>query len=227
MTPDSPLSDARIVDSWHRNASPWTSAVREKQIQSRALVTNAAILDAVLSRNPGTVLDIGCGEGWLVRDLSEKGVRGTGVDVVPSLIEQARVAGGGDFRVVSYEAIARGELDITADVAVANFSLIGKESVEGVFGRACTLLEDRGAFIVQTLHPVVATGDLPYEDGWREGSWTGFSTEFTDPAPWYFRTMGSWIRLFAEGGLRVVELREPVHPVTRKPASVIFIAEPT
>lgn len=227
MTPDSPLSDARIVDSWHRNASPWTSAVREKQIQSRALVTNAAILDAVLSRNPGTVLDIGCGEGWLVRDLSEKGVRGTGVDVVPSLIEQARVAGGGDFRVVSYEAIARGELDITADVAVANFSLIGKESVEGVFGRASMLLDRGGAFIVQTLHPVVASGDLPYEDGWREGSWTGFSTEFTDPAPWYFRTMGSWIRLFAEGGLRVVELREPVHPVTRKPASVIFIAEPT
>ncbi|MBA3466016.1 MAG: class I SAM-dependent methyltransferase, partial [Gemmatimonadaceae bacterium] len=92
-------------------------------------------------------------------------------------------------------------------------------------GRASMLLDRGGAFIVQTLHPVVAGGDLPYEDGWREGSWTGFSTEFTDPAPWYFRTLESWIRLFREGGLRVMELREPVHPVTRKPASVIFIAE--
>ena len=27
-----PLSDAKIVDSWRKNASPWTSAVRESQI---------------------------------------------------------------------------------------------------------------------------------------------------------------------------------------------------
>src|ERR1700674_1682806 len=73
MTPD-PLSDARIVDSWRKNASPWTTAVRENQIASRALVTNKAIIDAVLSRSPRTVLDIGCGEGWLVRSLSEHGI---------------------------------------------------------------------------------------------------------------------------------------------------------
>ena len=34
MTSD-PLSDARIVDSWGKNASPWTAAVRENQIASR------------------------------------------------------------------------------------------------------------------------------------------------------------------------------------------------
>ena len=70
------LSDASIVDSWHKNASPWTDAVRGNQIESRALITNRAIIEAVLSRSPRTVLDIGCGEGWLVRALGEHGVRG-------------------------------------------------------------------------------------------------------------------------------------------------------
>jgi SAM-dependent methyltransferase len=219
------LSDARIVHSWLKNASPWTDAVRGNQIQSRALVTNRAIIEAVLSRSPRTVLDIGCGEGWLVRALGERDVRGIGVDVVPALIEQANAAGGGEFRVASYEQVAAGELDMTVDAVVANFSLIGKESVEGVVSRAPELLSGKGALIIQTLHPLVAGADEPYEDGWRRGSWAGFSEEFTDPAPWYFRTLESWKRLLDDAGFSSVEMREPIHPETGKPASVIFIAE--
>jgi 2-polyprenyl-3-methyl-5-hydroxy-6-metoxy-1,4-benzoquinol methylase len=218
-----PLSDAKIVDSWLRNASPWTTAVRENQIESRALVTNRAIVDAVLGRSPNVVLDIGCGEGWLVRELATHGIRAIGVDVVPELIDQAaRAGGGGEFHVASYEAIAARQLCLTVDVAVANFALLGKESVNDLIRRVPALLAPGGAMIVQTLHPVVSTGDLPYEDGWRPGSWTGLSADFTDPAPWYFRTMESWVKLFAESGFRLLELREPLHPVTRKPASAIF-----
>ena len=220
-----PLSDEKIVDSWLKNASPWTSAIRNNEIESRRLVTNDAIVDAVMSRSPGTVLDIGCGEGWLVRALSERGVGVKGVDVVPDLIQQARRAGGGEFRVASYESIAAGELDLKADVVVANFSLIGKESVENLLAAASSLLEPGGAIIIQTLHPRTASGESPYEDGWRKGSWSGFSEDFTDPAPWYFRTLESWKELLSSSGLCLAEMREPVHPSTKKPASVIFIAE--
>ena len=219
-----PLSDARIVDSWTRNAAPWTDAVRENRIESRNLVTNRAIVDAVLGRAPRTILDIGCGEGWLVRALAQHGIKGTGVDVVPSLIDQAASAGGGDFRVASYEEIAAGLLDVKVDAVVANFSLIGKESVEGVISRTPQLMERDGALIIQTLHPLVATGDQPYEDGWRHGSWAGFSSDFSDPAPWYFRTVETWKGLITECGFDSIEVREPLHPATGKPASIIFIA---
>jgi 2-polyprenyl-3-methyl-5-hydroxy-6-metoxy-1,4-benzoquinol methylase len=219
-----PLSDARIVDSWTRNAAPWTDAVRENRIESRNLVTNRAIVDAVLGRAPRTILDIGCGEGWLVRALAEHGIRGTGLDAVPSLIAQAVSAGGGDFRVASYEEIADGLLDVKVDAVVANFSLIGKGSVEGVIRRTPELLERDGALIIQTLHPVVATGDEPYEDGWRHGSWAGFSSDFSDPAPWYFRTVETWKDLITDCGFGSIEVREPLHPATGKPASIIFIA---
>ncbi len=78
--------------------------------------------------------------------------------------------------------------------------------------------------IIQTPHPVIAGGDEPYVDGWREGSWAGCGDSFSRPAPWYFRTVESWVKLFLHSGLQVVELREPVHPVTGKPASLILIA---
>jgi 2-polyprenyl-3-methyl-5-hydroxy-6-metoxy-1,4-benzoquinol methylase len=219
------LSDAKIVDSWHTNAAPWTAAIRNDEIESRRLVTNAAIVDSVTGRRPRSALDIGCGEGWLSRALSERGIDVVGTDVVPALVDQARAAGGGEFHVASYDDLARGALDRRFDVGVANFSLIGRETVDALVGAAPALLTPGGAFIIQTLHPVVATGEHPYVDGWRPGSWAGFSAAFSDPAPWYFRTTETWIRLLVSSGLRLVEIREPLHPRSGKPASLILVAE--
>jgi 2-polyprenyl-3-methyl-5-hydroxy-6-metoxy-1,4-benzoquinol methylase len=218
------LSDAEIINAWHANATPWTTAVRSGDIESRRLVTDDAILDAVLSQSPQSVLDLGCGEGWLARALSFRGIRVIGIDVVPELIEQAQSAGGGDFRVASYEDVAEGKLGIAIDVVVCNFSLIGKESVDGIIASAKSMLRPAGAFIVQTLHPLIACGDQPYADGWRPGSWAGFSDDFVRPAPWYFRTVETWTRLFEQSGLDMKEVREPLHPNTGKPASILFIA---
>lgn len=215
--------DTKVIASWHKNTTPWIDAVRKGEIESRTLVTNQAIVDAVRSLSPATGLDIGCGEGWLVRALD--GVAMTGVDVVPGLIDAARAAGGGDFRVMSYEEIARGQLRLAVDAAICNFSLIGEHAVAGLFRAAPAYLKPGGFLVVQTMHPVAACGEAPYLDGWREGSWAGFNAGFTDPAPWYFRTLGSWVRLFTDHGLRVHELREPVHPKTGKPASLILIGQ--
>ena len=116
------------------------------------------------------MLDIGCGEGWLARALEAEGIRVTGIDAVPGLIERARV---------------------------------------------------------RTLHPVAACCDHAYLDGWRGGSWEGFAAQFTDPAPWYFRTLGNWVTLFVDNRLRLLELREPLHTKLEQPTPVIFIATPT
>lgn len=107
-------------------------------------------------------------DGWFVNS-SANNVGVVGVDVVPALVEAADRVGVGDFLAMSYEEIAAGELEISVDVIVCNFSLLGKESVEGGFRVAPSLLDRDGSFIVQTLHPVIACGDLPYWEGWREG----------------------------------------------------------
>ncbi|OGT69866.1 MAG: methyltransferase type 12 [Gammaproteobacteria bacterium RIFCSPLOWO2_02_FULL_57_10] len=220
-----PHSDMKIVDSWGKNASQWTAAVREGQIESRKLVTDKAIVDAVMSHSPESVVDIGCGEGWLVRELASRGVRAVGVDAIPALIDHAKAAGGGDFLVMPYEAISHELVEAQFDVAVCNFSLLGKEVVESLFVAVPSLLKPGGVFIVQTLHPVVMNGNSPYVDGWRGGSWAGFSEEFVDPAPWYFRTVESWRTLFFDSGFALREIHEPVNPKTGKPASIIFVGE--
>jgi 2-polyprenyl-3-methyl-5-hydroxy-6-metoxy-1,4-benzoquinol methylase len=216
--------EQRILDSWATNAGAWTTTVREGRIDSRVRVTDKAIVDAVMGRAPTSALDVGCGEGWLARALERRNVEVIGIDVIPSLVSQALEAGGGDFRVVSYDELENHFHADRFDVVICNFSLLGDSSAEQVLGAASSLLNPGGTVIVQTLHPVSACGDHAYQDGWREGSWTGFDRSFTDPAPWYFRTMESWAALFPKHGLRLAEQREPAHPVSGLPASVIFIA---
>jgi SAM-dependent methyltransferase len=220
-----PPSEARIVASWTRNVSQWTRSVRQQQIESRTLVTNQAIVDAIVQQSPHALLDIGCGEGWLIRALAPHVSTRIGVDAVPGLIERARAAGGGDFRVASYADLARGALLEPVDLAVCNFSLFGEHSVEQLIAAHASFLRPAGVLLVHTLHPHLASAGLPYRDGWREGSWDGFDPAFVDAAPWYFRTLESWVRLFTCHGLRLLEMREPIHPRTGRPASVLFVAQ--
>lgn len=216
-------SELQILDAWQANADAWERAVRDGGIESRKLITDGAIVEAVLSHAPRRVIDVGCGEGWLARRLADEGIDVIGVDVVPALVEAAQAQGGGSFRVMSYAEIASGTLRERADVVVCNFSLLGASSVDGLLAAIPNLLEPGGVLLVQTLHPLVAAPTEPYCDGWREGSWVGCGEGFSQPAPWYFRTLGSWLDAFQNAGLRLIRLIEPLHPHTGRPASVIFV----
>lgn len=50
----------------------------------------------------------------------------------------------------------------------------------------------------------------------------GIEGDFAAPAPWYFRTLKSWVDLMARNGLVMERMIEPPHPETGKPASIIF-----
>ena len=215
--------EQHILAAWQQNAAPWVDAIRDQEITSRVLATNHAIEAAVLATRPKSVIDVGCGEGWLVRALARHAIAARGVDAIPALVDAATRLGG-EFVVASYEDIANGQLQWKADTVSCNFALIGKESTAQLLRGVAGMLNPGGHFVVQTLHPVEACGNLPYEDGWRKGSWDGFNQRFTNAAPWYFRTLESWRALFADCGLQLLAEHWPIHPANGRPASVVFTA---
>src|SRR5688572_31612845 len=156
----------QLERSWIANADTWRDAVREGRIVSRRVATDAAIIDAIASLQPKSVLDLGCGEGWLVRELASRGIRGCGVDGSRPLIEAAIEAGGGSFYALSYEELLNHDFADPFDVAVANFSILD-EDISSILSSAARLISDEGALIIQTIHPAFGTGDGAYVSGWR------------------------------------------------------------
>lgn len=216
--------EQRLYSTWQTNADAWASAVRAGRISSRR-TTDAAILQLLLGLTPRRVLDVGCGEGWLARALSEHGVAAVGVDGSAALVQHALALGGATFRVLSYEAIVAepAALHGPYDLAVCNFSLLG-ETLVPLLSALRSSLGDAGRLVVQTVHPWVARGDGPYADGWRTEHFASFGAADWEPMPWYFRTLSSWISCCQQARLQVERCVEPVDPTTGQPLSLIIVA---
>ena len=219
-----PTCESALLQSWHHNARSWIEAIRTGTLESRLKVTNQAIILAVLGRQPERVLDLGCGEGWLLRALTERGIEAVGVDGDATLVEAARAAGSSRVYLASYEELAQAKVDIGSDynVICANFALLHQDIVP-LLAAMNALLAPGGTLVIQTLHPWVMAAD-DYQDGWREETFTGFKGQW-QPMPWYLRTLSSWLNALDMAGFRLAGLQEPQHPQSAMPQSLLLVAE--
>ncbi len=216
--------EQQIIHSWTENAAAWTESVRSNQIESRKVATNKAIVETIIERNPSNVLDVGCGEGWLVRELAQHGMDVTGIDCSAPLIDRARELGKGTFHVLTYDEFeSTSVFDATEfDAVVCNFALVG-ESVELLLSSLRKLLHDDGKLFIQTVHPFAVCGpDDQYMDGWRTETFSSFGPGYKEAMPWYLRTVGSWFSVLKKAGFQVDDCKEPIHPSTGKALSLVL-----
>jgi 2-polyprenyl-3-methyl-5-hydroxy-6-metoxy-1,4-benzoquinol methylase len=207
-------------DFWEKNSQSWNRAIQSRLIESRK-ITNPAIIQEIIRRNPKSVLDLGCGEGWIASQLLPKGIEYTGLDFSPSLVEMAR----GSHPKASFEAVCYSELVSGAwtkprdfDLAVFNFSLFD-ENLRPILHTVKSFIQPTGTILIQTLHP---TSLNPYEDGWKTEDFKSFPVPFSGTMPWYGRTLGSWVNLFSESELTIQSVFEPISSETKLPLSIIF-----
>jgi 2-polyprenyl-3-methyl-5-hydroxy-6-metoxy-1,4-benzoquinol methylase len=217
----------KIEHSWETNAEAWTSAVRTGAIPSRVAGTDEAVLDAVGDLRPCRVLDVGCGEGWLARELARRGCDVTGFDGSSKLIARAQESSSAHFLLLSYADFIEDPDRIQGvfDRVVCNYSLF-EEDLEPLLRLLYTKVACNGLLVVQTLHPIhaLASGN-PYQSGWRTETFESMGEKFHSSMPYFLRTFAGWCEQLRASGFTVSRCIEPGPSPSGKPLSLILVAE--
>lgn len=220
--------ESMLSRAWDRNAARWTRIVRDGLIPSRRAGTDEAVVQAIAARKPRRVLDVGCGEGWLIRRLRrDVDCTAVGIDGSARLIEDARAADPDSrYEVVAYADLIDGTAGLAADfdIAVFNYALFD-EKVDRILAATSALLARGGAIVIQTLHPWALSEAEAYRDGWRTEDFSAFEGEDWEPMPWFFRTLESWHATVRAAGLAVTDLTEPKSAADGRPLSLIMVCK--
>jgi hypothetical protein len=140
------------------------------------------------------------------------------------LIRRARESSGAEYLALSYHELdGREEFPANFDVVVASLSIL-TEDIHGPLTSVDRVLSPAGFFVIQTVHPWAASRDQPYENGWREETFRGWSQPFISPMPWYFRTLESWFDELTRAGFGVDYVREPIDPGSRRRLSLFLFS---
>jgi len=211
---------------WDAAAGDWAAAVRVHADPARA-VTERAIAGLVRQVPPGPVLDAGCGEGWLSRELAAHRVNVTALDGAPGMVALATEAHpAGDYRWVTFAGAADEprRLGGAFGTIIFNYSLLD-EKITPILEAAGSVLFPYGRVLIQAAHPFGDGGiGGEYRDGWRTMEEAAPGVPLSRPVRWYFRTFTTWVLELRRAGLILVETYEPIDPATGRPASLILHA---
>lgn len=190
------VSEAQITRAWDTFAHEWADSYNEYGDLNRQYVIDPTILQLLGAIEGLSILDVGCGNGYLCRLLAKKGARIVGIDASKTFIQMARQKEKEHPLGIEYYAgtICNMNLfqDKTFDLAVSNLVLMDLYDLDKAVRELRRVLKTGGRLIFSIMHPCFAS---PPVHGWAR---TPFDTDRKeDRIYWkvdrYFdRTMEIW-----------------------------------
>ena len=145
-----------LRDAWEAEARNWIAWSRRPGHDSYWQFHRDAFL-ATLPPPPARVVDVGCGEGRLPRDLKRIGYEVIGIDGSSTLVEAAREADPeGDYRVA--DAASLPLPDASADLVTAFMSLQDVDDLDAALHEAARVLVPGGRLRTAVVHPINSAG---------------------------------------------------------------------
>ncbi len=214
------MKDTR--EFWDEVAEDWDIQVGTEGDSNRVLNSDPVLWSFAGDVRGLSVLDAGCGTGYLSGKLHQKGASVIGVDFSGCMIAAARKNHPGlDFRVDSCSTLETVETG-SIDLIVSNYVLMDTPDLESSVGSFHRVLRNDGVVIAVFSHPCFPQGrsassaddgsvtyrwPFPYFQRRRctDPPWGHFKSEFI----WFHRPLSDYWKAFTGAGFLVDRFEEP------------------
>ncbi|WP_194835040.1 class I SAM-dependent methyltransferase [Nocardia sp. XZ_19_369] len=223
------LGDDRVTSAYAQNAKFWIDIVRGQLDDYQKRITDPALLDILGDCRGLKILDAGCGEGYLTRELVRRGAAHVyGVDTCAEFIEAARThpdarPDTATFQHADVAALPLAEHSV--DLVVANRLPNGIANPGKRFHEFARVLRPAGRLIALGMHPCFYTGRVDRDsddaatipiDSYFGGRTVEQKFDVAGrmspvASVQQFYPLETYLRMITTAGFVITDLREP-HP---------------
>ncbi|MFI9504989.1 class I SAM-dependent methyltransferase [Nocardia sp. NPDC052566] len=222
------LGDERVSTAYTKNSEFWVTIIREKLDPYQTLLTDPALLDMVGDPTELDILDAGCGEGYLARELTHRGARHVhGVDTCAEFITAAQQHPDHQPDAATFYHADVADLplpDNSIDLIIANRLPNGIASPSHRYLEFARVLRPSGRLILLGMHPCfyAARAERDHSADFSIDSY--FDTRTVEqhfnvagkvspvPSVQQFYSLETYTGMITTAGFAITQLREP-HPM--------------
>ncbi|MFG1796406.1 class I SAM-dependent methyltransferase [Nocardia sp. NPDC049149] len=222
-----------MSSAYARNAQFWIDIVRGELDEYQIRVTDPALLDIVGDCTGLEILDAGCGEGYLTRELVKRNAAFVhGVDSCAEFIEAARTHPDARLDVTAFhyaDVAALPLADNSVDLVIANRLPNGISQPGKRFHEFARVLRPTGRLILLGMHPCfyAARAERDGDDAAALSMDAYFGVRTVEQkfdvagrvspvaSVQQFYSLEAYIRMITEAGFVITDLREP-HPTAQQ-----------
>lgn len=220
------MTTDEAIQRWDQHAEIFTENYDEHGGVHREVLLNPAIFSLIEQTSGVSILDAGCGEGYLSRILAKQGANITGIDYSKKMLEIAKRKTPTELGIQFFHGNCE-KLDNlesgTFDLIVSNMVIQDLADFEAAFSEMYRLLKEGGYYIYSILHPCFVTpesGWIRDENGnkthWKidnyfyEGVYEQqIPADSDEKIVYYHRTLTSYFKAIQRAGFSVEALVEP------------------
>lgn len=198
------------TEAWEKGSHEWVERIRGGM--GGRVHAHDESLYALLPPPGGLVLDVGCGEGRVTRELSSRGYDVVGFDASEALVAEARAADpDGRYEVAQIDALP--VADGAAQLAVCINVLPHIHDLSAAAHELARVLAPGGMLLIGTIHPLAHAGTFDEETGeLRVRAYFDLEPEVVPLGDYEVRhqrrTIEDYLRTLLGAGLVLVDLRE-------------------
>lgn len=227
-----------LKEQWEANARVFAELIGDRGTPHHRIILNPCVERLLGDVQGKTLLDAGCGEGYLSRYYAKMGAEVTGVDISAGLLERAEALTNSSLG-VSYRSgdiCSLDELDDARfDLVLCNLVLLNTPCLDEALSEFRRILRPSGILVFSIVHPAFdfygpgdwEMGEKDPNTGRRTGLFfrvdryteeleykrywrTREGEKFPEPFSFYHRTISTYVKAILESGLRIVALEEPL-----------------